>query len=131
MSRRESSNRRNVGTVDSEEMAPLWAGTAGVRLAFDRWSRCCTASKRGDKRAAQMAASGGCTCSSLIQHALLERMIVEGAFGSKASWILLVEASCAAGEGDEAAGRTAAEALSEGCKKSATVELRCGFGIDG
>ena len=73
--------------------------------------------------------------SSFKQHALLEKMTVQGALCSKASCVVLVEASRAAGEGErcwrgEAAGRTAEEALSASCMKGATVDRRCGFGID-
>ena len=46
-------------------------------------SLCCAAFRRGDRRAAQMAASEGCiclcTCSRLKQHVLLEQRIIEGA----------------------------------------------------
>ena len=82
-----------------------------------------------------MAASGGCIrMQQLEQPALLEQMIVEGALCSKASCVVLVEASRAAGErereSDEVAGRTAEEALSAGCMKGATVDWRCCFGIN-
>ena len=48
-------------------------------------------------------------------------MIVEGALCSKASYVVLVEASRIPGEGDEAAGRKAEEALSDVCMKCATA----------
>ena len=62
-------------------------------------------------------------------------MIVEGALCIKASCVVLVEASRAPGEGEEEVllmrlGRTAEEALNEGCKKGATVYRRGGIGID-
>ena len=51
---------------------------------------------------------------------------------SKASCVVLVKAShvTVAGEGDKAAGRMAAKALSEGLMKGATVQLHCCLGID-
>ena len=56
---------------------------------LDRLGRCCAASRRADRRAARMAAAGGCVrlnaCSSLRRYALLERIKVEGALCSKAS----------------------------------------------
>ena len=53
-------------------------------------------------------------------------MIVEGALCSKASCVVLVEASRVPREADEAAGRTAAEAFSEapeGCKNWRVPQL--------
>ena len=51
---------------------------------------------------------------------------------SKASCVVLVKAShvTVAGEGDKAAGRMAAKALSEGLMKGSTVQLHCCLGID-
>ena len=71
----------------------------------------------------------------LEQDALLEQMIVEGALFSKASsWskpvALLERERERERERDEVAGRTAEEVLSAGCMKGATVDWRCGFGID-
>ena len=67
----------------------------------------------------------------LEQHALLEQMIVEGALCSKASCVVLVEASRVAGEREgRSSGRTAEEVLSAGCMKGATVDWRCSIGID-
>ena len=86
-----------------------------------------------------MAASGGrtrlYTCSSLKKRALLEHMIVEGALCIQASCVVLVEASRAPREGEEEIllmrrGRTAEEALSDGCKKVPQSNGRCGIGID-
>ena len=82
-----------------------------------------------------MASSGGCIhlfACSLKQHALLELMIVEGI---KASCVVLVKASRVPGEAEEEGllmrqGRTSEEELSEGCKKGATVDLRCCMWID-
>ena len=94
------------------------SGTAG-RLAAPLWGRhsrredgrldclrCLAACRRGgDRRAARMVASGGCirlyACSSLKQHAVLEQARFEGALPSKASCIVLVEASHVPGEGEE------------------------------
>ena len=56
-------------------------------------------------------------------------MIVEGALCSKASCVVLVEASRVAGEGDEAAGRTAEEALSDVYMKCAAVDRRSGAAV--
>ena len=56
-------------------------------------------------------------------------MTVEGALCSKASCVVLVEASRVAGERDS--GRTAEEALSASCMKGATVDRRGDIGIDG
>ena len=67
----------------------------------------------------------------LAQHALLEQVIVEGALCSKASCVVLVEASRVAGEREgRSSGRTAEEVLSAGCMKGATVDWRCSIGID-
>ena len=94
---------------------------------------------RGDRWASRIAISGGCihlyACRSLKQHALLEQMIVEGALCSKASCVVMVEASCIFGEQEEEGllmrrGQTAEEARSEGRKKGATVDRRGGIGID-
>ena len=56
-------------------------------------------------------------------------MIVEGALCRKASCVVLVEASRVAGEGDEAAGRTAEEALSDVYMKCAAVDRRSGAAV--
>ena len=64
-------------------------------------------------------------------------MKVEDALRGKASCVVLVEASRVqvAGEGEEEGllmrpGRTAEEALGEGCKKGSAVDRRAGIGID-
>ena len=77
---RRSRSRRSVGTGDSEARGPTsgvagsgLSGTAGRIAAplrgrhsrredgrLDRLSRCCAACRRRDRRAARMAASGGC-----------------------------------------------------------------------
>ena len=121
-------NRRSVGTVEPEERATAGvagrglSGTAGrLRLAaplrvrhsrredgnLDRLSRCYATCRRGNRRAARMAEPEGCirqrlfACSSLKQQALIERKIVEGALASKASCVVLVEASRVPGAGEE------------------------------
>ena len=116
---RRSRSRWSVCTVDSEERAPTagvagsgLSGTAG-RLAaplrgrysrradgrLDHLSRCCAACGRGYRLDARMAASGQCIrMQQLEQHALLEQVTVEGALCSKASCVVLVEASRAAGD---------------------------------
>ena len=58
-------------------------------------------------------------------------MIVEGALCSKASCVVLVEASRVPGERNEAAGRKAEEALSDVCMQYATVDRRSGAAVSG
>ena len=76
---------------------------------------------------------GALACSSFKHHALLEQVIVECAPSSKASCVVLVEASRVAGEREreETAARTAKGALIAGCMKGATVDWRCGTNDDG
>ena len=148
-------NHRSVCTVDSEERDPT-TGVAGSGLSgtaegrprrredgrLNRLGRCCAASRRGDRRAARMAASGGCiplyACSSFKQHALLEQMIIYSALCSKVRCVVLVEASRVAEEGEEKGLRTR-----RGCGPEGGRGAQCGlqercpsrpaqrYGIDG
>ena len=116
---RRSRSRWSVCTVDSEERGPTvvvagsgLSGTVGRIAAPLRGRR----SRREDGRlsaragAARPAGAGidgprgwlhlksAFACSSSKQHALLEQMTVQGALCSKASCVVLVEASRVAGE---------------------------------
>ena len=114
---RRSRNRCSAGKANSEGRGPTagdarsgLSGTVGRFAAplrgrhsrredgrLCRFSRCCAACRRGDRRAARMAASEECIrmqrSSSFKQHALLKQMTVEGALCCKASCVVLVEAS--------------------------------------
>ena len=120
----------NVDTLDSEESGPT-AGVAGSSLSSTAGTGRLAAPLRGKhsrredgrldrlSRLDRLHLEGAFACISLKLHALLEQMIVEGTLCSKPSCVVLVEASRVPGEGDEAAGRKAEEALSDVCMKCA------------